>query len=279
MSLFTDLTSEQMEQIKKPEWVQPGAPPLTENELADALKDAKILSYPAIVRGPVTDPIPGQTVGLISFVFFENDEVKNGMHGIFRIDSSWATLDQADIRAETILQTMDSRHVLHHVNLGTWQPITNNPAFSKEEIDIDLKKKVEKEHEEMKDDIFFQERQKFAKQSRLDEKRREELEEQSRSSQGNDTLTEFITKQNLLKNLENYIEEGLKKVEDLRLKVKQTAGLVNATKEEHPEFLELVDGNPVWINKYNKVRCEVGLPEETEKQFWGEYTQHSDVKE
>ena len=277
MSLFTDLTNEEMKKIEKPEWLQPNAPQLTKEELLAAKKDAKVLSYPAIVRGHVTDPVPGQAVGLISFVFFNNDEVKNGMHGIFRLDSVWPSEESAEKRTDKILETMDSRHVVHTVSAGVWNPITNNPAFSREEVDIDLKKKVEKEHEEMKDDIFFQQREKYAKEARIDEKRRQDLENQTYKPQSDDTLTEFITKQNLLKNLEDYIIEGLKKVDDLREKVKRTKEVVELTKTEHPEFLEIVDNKPNWINQYNHVRSEVGLPSVDEKEFWGQHIQHSEV--
>ena len=276
MSLIPDLTQEEMAQVAKPEWLQPEADPLTKEEVKAARKDGKVLSYPAVVRGHVTDPIPGQSIALVSFIFFKDDEVKNGMHGLVRVDSVHPSEQQSEMRTNKILETMDSRHTIHQANVGIWHPITNNAAFSREEVDLDLKKRVEKEHANMSEDIFFQEREKKAKDARIDEKRKEDLEKESQQpySEVEESLHEFITKQNLLLNLENYILDGYKKIEDLKKKVENTQKIVDAAKEKHPEYTFLGEnGNPEWVTKYNNVRQEVGLPNVTEKEFWGDHAE------
>ena len=128
-NILPDLTEEQLQQIKKPEWLQPDAEPLTKAEIKAARQDAKVLSYPERVTGHVTDPVGGQNNVLISFIFRPNHEVKEGMHGLFRVDSVWPSEEQADKRTDKILETMDSRHIIHQVRAGVWNPITNNPVF------------------------------------------------------------------------------------------------------------------------------------------------------
>lgn len=270
-SILPDITEEQKKQLKKPDWYQPGAPPLTKEEVKEALKDAKVLKYPAITRGSVTDPIPGQSVGLISFAFFDNDEVRKGMHGLFRLDSVWPADEQANKRAEKVIEEMDSRHTIHHAKLGLWYPITNNTAFSAEVVDPDERKRAAEEHEKMKDDVFFQEREKAAKEARINERRKAELESGEYDKKETGDVHVYVVKKNLTKSLEDSIVRGQKKIEELREKLATTQTIIKDIEESHPEVLEEKDGVKLWLRIYNDECEKVGLPAKTEKEFWGEF--------
>lgn len=115
MEKVTDLNDEQLEEAKK--------------------VLLKSLKFPLRRKHETDDPIPGQVVANISYELLP--EPRQGIFGFLTVRGNWQDKDRAYESAVEILKTSDSTRRILQVPVGCKVPITSNPDFFTDTIDVD----------------------------------------------------------------------------------------------------------------------------------------------
>jgi hypothetical protein len=127
--------------------INTGAPALTPEQTAEAVKDLNVTSYVErymSVERNFADPVLElQRIGLISFVPARgakpNDE---GIYGFAKLRGNFATETEANARAEYLIRNHDSYHQIYHTYVGRPFPLTTTSDFSKEVFSVDIQRQA-----------------------------------------------------------------------------------------------------------------------------------------
>lgn len=236
----------------------PEAPPLTKKELKEA-KKVLIHKFPKVTRTKFDPPIPNQDILNISFMFLEKPQ--NGVYGFFKPRGAYS-LDAnnkskgADDRSEFLIKEVDSCHVIHQVNMGHWNPITNNEEYTLDQMDIQTKE----QEIQLRDRAQKENHIKAQRQKREISEREEELRTNDKLDDPN-SLEYYTTKQVSHHELKNYIKQGKEKLNDLKKKMRNIEKEIVVINKDHPTYVNQ------WLDLYNKERLKSGLPEVKESEF------------
>jgi hypothetical protein len=127
------------------------APPLTTPEVAAAMAELVntdfIKKFPRVERTYQDPPVPpttgSQLFGLVSFTPAKGAVPnEHGVYGMCKLRGNFATIPEADQRAETIIRTADSYHHIYYVPVGRPFPMTLSPAYSAEVNELDIRREI-----------------------------------------------------------------------------------------------------------------------------------------
>lgn len=272
------ITEEQKSTIKKPEWLQEDFRELTIEETKDAATDL-VVKYPKIARGMVLDPIPSQSIGLISYQFFpENAVMKNGLHGFMRLDTITATESQATKRSNEVIRFQDSYHKIHQIYRGHWVPISDDSTWAKEQMDADIGVDGRK----LRDEASLHRQKEDSRKIREIEERRRVIEKENETDEASggveNTIDFFVTVCNKIRLNRSHIRDQLANIEQMKEKLEESEKWYEESLKKHNEWatpitIEDNDGSdvevPKWIDHFNSMRAKVGLTTVfTEENFW-----------
>ena len=66
----------------------------------------------------------------------------DGVFGMLKVRGTFATQDEADLRAEYLIRNVDSFHSLYHTYVGRPFPLAVNGKYISETKEVDIKKKI-----------------------------------------------------------------------------------------------------------------------------------------
>jgi hypothetical protein len=121
---------------------------LTENDVSHAMKELNVTSFvdrfPRVEKFYADPNIPSlQTYSLISFLpAIGATPDKDGVFGMLKVRGTFGTEEEANLKAENLIRTVDSYHSIYHIYTGRPFPLTNNKKYINEVLEIDLKKKA-----------------------------------------------------------------------------------------------------------------------------------------
>ena len=234
--------------------------PLTDEQTDEALKELNvgdfIEKYPRVERFYCDPSILDQKYSLVSFIPAKGASPdEDGIYGMIKTRGNYATIQEANQRAEYLIQNIDSYHKIYHCYTGRPFPATSSSKYSAETAEVDIKKKItnvinedvkQKKYDEQKEINEIKEREK-----RL-------LEESKRNEKGipEDTIDTYTTMRVKYAQLTWTYLETQKKVEQMKKSIVQVRKDLKELDEENPEFIVQ------YREKYMKAREEAGLPED-----------------
>jgi hypothetical protein len=212
------------------------------------------MDYPRRMKFRIDPSIPGQQVGLISFIPSKGAIPDNdGCFGLLKLRGNFNTEQDADAMSEHLVRNVDTYTPIDMVYIGKEFPLfLDNSIYVKETREIDVRKKIEdskkdhlkaKKEEEQKEIAEIEERQKKL----LNHNNEEEKEEK-----GYDDL-EFYTQLRVKKaNALAMIDECKRKIEEAQAVIDKTDKDIEELDEKDPSFKEQ------YLAKYTNALKAVG---------------------
>lgn len=245
------------EYYKEP--IYPNRQPLSDDQIIQAKLDLVNnnfvkMDYPKRMKFRVDPGIPGQQIGLISFIP-SKDAIpdKDGCFGLLKLRGNFNTEQDADAMSEHLIRNVDTYNPIDMVYIGKEFPLfLDNTKYVSQTREIDIRKKIEntkkeqlqaKKEEEQKEIADIQERQ----QRLLNHNNEEEKEEK-----GYDDL-EYYTQLRVKKaSALAMIEECKKKIEEAQLVIEKTDKDISELDEQNPSFKD------EYLQKYTNALNAVG---------------------
>jgi hypothetical protein len=134
--------------VAKDRIVDPSAPSLNEDETREAVSDLVnttfLKKYPVVERRGADSAVPNQSYFLLSFVPAP-DATPNakGLFGFAKVRGSYATIDEAERRAEKLIRDEDSAHEIKIGHVGRPFPITASSTYVHKVSTVEMKKDVD----------------------------------------------------------------------------------------------------------------------------------------
>ena len=241
-------------------WRPTMAAPLTDTEMKDAAVDlintSYVTNYTRAERSYADPVLPNQLLGLISFTPAKDAKPnKNGIYGFCKLRGNYATLMDADNRAEFLVRNHDSYNQINTCYVGRPFPLTESRKFSDDIMEVDLNK----EAAESMSSAIKRQQKKDAREMKEIQDREKLLKEDVKKRPGDDPFEDYITtrvkRAQLVWNYKEHQKKMLE-VKDLIIKCREKIVVMD---EEHPDF----DGK--YFDKYRNARIDAGLDETTEQ--------------
>lgn len=147
MSIQNSLTSPADKNETDPKSYKLGAPVLTDEQTVEAMKELNVKDFvekfPRFEKFYADPKIDGQTHCLVSFFPAKGAKPdEDGVFGMLKVRGAFATQDEADLKAENLIRTVDSFHSIYHTYVGRPFPLASSKKYICETKEIDIKKKV-----------------------------------------------------------------------------------------------------------------------------------------
>lgn len=230
--------------------------PLTREEFTEANAELNVndfvSKFPQTFKYSADEPIPDQIYGLHSFIPSAGAiPDSDGVFGMIKFRGTFPSSDDANEKAEKIIQSHDSYNTIFTSYIGKWFPVTKSSKWTRDVHEVDIQQKT-------KETVS-----KSIKGKRDEEKKQIEEIKKREQELRNDT-SQKITDKNPM---EIYLECMVKKANCLftleRYK-KDIARLETVLGESTKKIKEFDETQPElkenYKEIYRKAREEVGLP-------------------
>jgi hypothetical protein len=232
---------------------------LTEKEVNEAMSELNNVSFvkkfPRVDRTYADPPPPMQQIGLISFTPAKGAQPDDkGVYGFAKLRGNYATMQEADQRAEFLIRNVDSYHQIYHTYVGRPFPITSSSSYSEETSEIDIRKAMT---ESVSNDV---------KQKKMDEsktiqeiKKREEALIADTKQEDVDPYDEYITLKVKKAQISWTYLEHIKKIKEIKDIIIKTRSEIEKLEETNSEFKDK------YYDKYMSARKESGFKDTKEE--------------
>jgi hypothetical protein len=233
--------------------------PLNDQQTIDAKsqlvdKNFVSLTYPRNLKFRIDPRIPGQAIGLVSFIPSRGATPdSDGCFGVLKLRGNFPTVEEADNWSENLIRNYDSFAEIDMVYIGRDFPLMlNNDIYTATTREIDVRKKVDdvtksalkaKKEDEEREIKEIQERQ-----QRLLNPSNEEEKEKSLD----DDLDYYIQLKVKKANAELVIDEANKKKDEAQVVAEKTAMEISELDSKYPEYKD------EYMAKYQKALAAVG---------------------
>ena len=233
---------------------------LTEEDVKQAMAENNVTEFtrrfPKVEKFYADPVVHGQVYSLVSFVPSRGATPdKDGVFGMLKVRGTFATEDEAMLRAENLVRNVDSYHSIYHTYVGRPFPLAATNKYISDTVEIDIKKKVTEETSAQIRQKRDAERQTI-----------KEIEEKEK-----ELLADVEKKQEEIDPVDNYTELRVKKaqlswtyLETLKKMNEMKANIIKAREElvqmdiDHPEC------RAEYMTRYKDARKKSGLPETDE---------------
>ena len=232
---------------------------LTEKEVNEAMSELNNVSFvkkfPRVDRTYADPPPPMQQIGLISFTPAKGAQPDDkGVYGFAKLRGNYATMQEADQRAEFLIRNVYSYHQIYHTYVGRPFPITSSSSYSAETSEIDIRKAMT---ESVSNDV---------KQKKMDEsktiqeiKKREEALIADTKQEDVDPYDEYITLKVKKAQISWTYLEHIKKIKEIKDIIIKTRSEIEKLEETNSEFKDK------YYDKYMSARKESGFKDTKEE--------------
>lgn len=252
----TQISKKNVDIIVENEQFQPDAPPLSKEETKIAAEDL-IRRYKKVYRYRNDPKIEGQEISGLSFMLLK--EPIDGIHGFVKVRGTWPGPETATKKCEEIIENVDSIYPVHLANVGYWHPITNDPKYTQEKIEV----KTEEQLKATQDRAAKHEQVKKEQYERHVSERKEQLKIASQAGDDDDknSLNYYTKKRVAIRELTGYIDNGKEKLARLKKKLRKLKDEVVTLNKANPKYMDQ------WLANYNDARTKAGLPQVTEQEI------------
>lgn len=211
--------------------------------------------FPVIEKFYADPPLVNQIFSLVSFVPSKGATPdRDGVYGMLKVRGTFATSDEANLRAEYLIKNVDSYHSIYQTYVGRPFPLTKNKKYITETNEVDIKKKVvESTSEEIRK--TRDEESKIVKEL---ETRQQELMndvDEKKDEDPYEVYTEtMVKKAHLIWTYHN----TQKKMEDMKKSIIAARSSIEAMNKENPDY------SKQYMKKYLDARAKSGLPNNDE---------------
>jgi len=229
------------------------AEPLKETEVVEALKELNntdfLHKFNAVER-KYMDPVdPFQRIGLISYVPAKGATPnENGVYGFAKLRGNFATVNEANEKAEFLIRNVDSYHQIYHAYVGRPFPITVSSKYSAETKEVDINKEIK---ESVSHDVKCKREKEKKDIEEIKHKEEELLAESTREEP--DTYENYITNRVKYAQLAWTYLETEKKMKEMETNIKKVCKQIHNDDVTNPEFKH------TFMEKYMKARKDSGL--------------------
>lgn len=233
---------------------------LTEEDVKNAMAENNVTEFirrfPKVEKFYADPVVHGQVYSLVSFVPSRGATPdKDGVFGMLKVRGTFATEDEAMLRAEYLVRNVDSYHSIYHTYVGRPFPLAATNKYISETVEIDIKKKVTEETSAQIRQKRDAERQTIKE---IEEKEKELLSDVAKKQEDIDpvdTYTELRVKKAQLS--WTYLET-LKKMNEMKENIIRAREELVKMDADHPECRE------EYMTRYKDARKKSGLPETDE---------------
>lgn len=237
------------------------APPLSNDEMRNATEFLIKKDFRQIEKR-YTDPlIYGQKIGLVSFVPARGATPNaNGVYGFAKLRGNFATLPEADEKANEIIRNFDSYHTIYYTEVGKPFPLTTSHIYSQESKQIDM----QKEAANALSDEVKKKREKEQKEIEEIQSREKELLEDVKKPE-EETLDKYITLHVKKSQLTWTYVETMKKLKAMITLIAKAKKEVNDMDKKFPEY------KTQHREKYFETRRKIGFPDDHQDETFIKY--------
>lgn len=229
---------------------------LSENEVASAMQELNITNFtkkfPRVEKFYADPVLPGQTYSLVSFVPAKGATPdSDGVYGMVKVRGTFATEDEAMLRAEHLIRNVDSYHSIYHTYVGRPFPLAKTRKYISETSEVDIKKKaVESTSEEVR-----KKRDEERQVMKEIEERQQELfkDVEKKEEDPYEVYTELMVKK---AQLSWTYSETLKKMEDMKKNIIKSREQLKNMDEQSDEYRKQ------YMDRYMEARRKAGLPDD-----------------
>lgn len=228
---------------------------LTSEQLTEAVNTLYIKDYvdkfPRVER-VYADPIyNSQFYSLHSFIPAKGATPDpDGIYGMVKFRGAFPTVEEANKRAEFIIENVDSYHPIYTGYIGRPFPLANNPKYASETKEVDVRKKVT----EVIDQDVQKKRQEERNEIKEIQEREKRLKEES--SKPEDSTERYTTLRVKKAQLIWTYYETKKKLGEMITILKKTDEEINQLEAESEEYKK------VYKEKYMQARRDAGLKDD-----------------
>lgn len=245
-----------MSSEKKVDWMVPGYPVLS-GEVGTAAVQGKIVSFPQVVRSNKDFPVPQQSMGMISFQFFdEPKKLASGrsVYGFFKLRGNYSDENMCKTKATDIICNQDSRNKIKIAEVGAWLPITDEEGggIVKETVNVNVDAS---EQDKLREAAILEERKKAERVVREIRDREEEVKNGKDYNDEPDSLDYYTMKRVTWLRLEEQLELLKSQIVSIETKRTDTRALLAGMEKDHPDY------SANWIENYNVERRKAGIPD------------------
>ena len=245
------------DRVKNPEatsYNQGASAILTDAEVKTAMKANHDTSFtdkfPRFEKFYADPPIPNQTYSLVSFTPAKGATPdSDGVFGMLKVRGTFATEDEAMLRAEYIVRNVDSYNSLFNTYVGRPFPLAVSKKYVTDTTEIDVKKKVA---EETSTNIRSKRDEEKQAIREIEDRQKELLADvEKKEDDPYDVYTELMVKKAQLSWTYN---ETLKKMEEMKVNIIKARAEVAKMNAENDDY------KAQYMVKYLEARKKAGLP-------------------
>ena len=228
---------------------------LAEDEVKSAMAelnvDAFVRRFPKIEKFYADPPLTNQLYSLVSFVPAKGATPdRDGVFGMLKVRGTFASEDEAMLRAEYLVRNVDSYHSIYHTYVGRPFPLAASAKYITETTEIDIKKSVT---EETSSHIRKKRDQEKQMVKEIEEREKELVADvEKKDDDPYDLYTELQVKK---AQLSWTYSETLKKMNDMKESIIRARSEIKKMDEENADYREQ------YMEKYRAARKKSGLPE------------------
>ncbi len=243
---------ENTEHKPHPNWYQPEAPHLSNEQAQEAYK--QLIQYPKIVRDARDPAINGQEYVCESYILFDTPkQLPHGKvcYGYKKTRGVASTEVEATRLAKRIIKEVDSKNSVRIAPVGSWVPITSSDIFVKDMEDV----KMQDGEVHLRDEAIKKKEEEMRRVQREIREREEELKNGKDIYDDKTSLRYYSMRRVTDLKVEQEIKRQMKQIESLQ------ETLVEVRTELKKLDLVRPDYDSEWINCYNEERRKSGVPD------------------
>jgi hypothetical protein len=260
MSSSTDNTQHSLtapaDRVKNPESTSYnlGAAPLTETDVRNAMKELHVTSFtdkfPRLEKAFSDPPIPNQTYSLVSFTPAKGATPdKDGVFGMVKVRGTFATEDEAMLKAEYLIRNVDSYHSIFNTYVGRPFPLSVNSKYVNDTTEIDIRRKTT---EEVSQNVRKKRDEEKQTMREIEDRQKELIADvEKKEEDPYDVYTELMVKK---AQLTWTYKETLKKMDEMKASILKTRDEVTKMRSENDDY------HNKYMDKYLDARKKAGLP-------------------
>jgi len=231
-----------------------GAPSLTEQEVKEAMAELNVRDivhkFPRFEKFYADPQLGNQNYALVSFVPSKTATPDaDGVYGMLKVRGTFATEDEAMLRAEYIIRNGDSYHSIYSSYVGRPFPLAVNKKYITDTTEVEIKKKIV---ESTSTEIRKKREEERQTMKEIQEREKELLADIERKEiDPYDSYTELMVKK---AQLSWTYHQTLQKMEEMKKNIIKAREEIKTMREQNEDYHEQYMGPDM------EARTKAGLP-------------------
>lgn len=227
---------------------------LSEEDVKNAKKDLIVndflYKFPRFERFYADPQLQNQNYGLLSFVPSKGATPdSDGVYGMLKIRGTFATEDEAMLRAEFLIRNCDSYHSIYNTYVGRPFPLSVNKKYISDTTEVDIKKKIV---DSTSSEIRKKRDEERQTMKEIEEREKELLADvEKKEDDPYDHYTELMVKK---AQLSWTYHETSKKMDEMKKNIIKAREEITKMNDENSDY------HKQYMDRYMEARKKAGLP-------------------